>query len=93
MYDIESYVGKTITIKFNNGIEAIASCIGFNAEDEIITVKEPRVVVINDKELALIPYMLTGDLSQVFLPLRTIQCIATPHVQSDKDYTKIIKDK
>ena len=92
MYNIEDLLTKVVTIKFNNGIEIMGSLMGYSEEDQLLTVYNPRTVVAAEKEIALIPYLFTGNSKEVIFPQTTIQCIVESLPESAKGYEDVIKE-
>ena len=81
MYNLEDDLGKVKSIKLSNGVEVIASLLSIT--DDYLNLGEPRVVVINDDELALIPYIFTGSSEEVVVGRRGTQkelyVVVQPH--------------
>ena len=57
MYDLENLTGDIVTMKLTNGIELLAQLLGTDEDNNYFTLGEPRIVVINGADLALIPYV------------------------------------
>ena len=91
MYNLQDDLGKVKSVKLTNGVEVIATLLA--AEDDYINLGEPRVVVINDNELALIPYIFTGSSEEVVVRFTEVQAIVDTLEQSAKDYESIIEGK
>lgn len=90
MYNLKSLVTKVVTIKFNNGMEIIAKFLGINDEETILTLGSPKVIVISEKELAIIPYMYTGNTEEIYVRLDGIQTIVKSVEKSASDYEKLV---
>jgi len=94
MYNLDELLGEVVTIKFNNGIEIVALLGHINEDDNIVTLANPRVVVINgDQGLALIPYAFTADTSSVFVPMTSIQAMLKTVNESVEDYNDVVAGK
>ncbi len=91
MYNIEDDLGKVKSIKLSNGVEVIATLL--SVTDDNLNLGEPRVVVINDDELALIPYIFTGSSEEVVVSRSEVQTVVDTLEQSAKDYQDIIEGK
>lgn len=93
MYNLPDLLTKVVTIKFKNGIEIMGLFMGYNDEEQLLTIHNPRTVVAAEKELALIPYLFTGNSKEVVFPQETIQCIVESLPESAKGYKDIIKEE
>lgn len=93
MYDLEALTGEIITIKNTSGIEIVAQLLAHDEDNNVLELSEPRIVVINGEELALIPYLFTGPASMVSIPVSQVMSIVKAHERSAKDYEEIIAVK
>jgi len=91
MYNLQEMVGAVVTIKFNNGIEIMASLMNYDSEDNLITIDSPRTVVAAEKEIALIPYLFTGKSKEVVIPIASIQAIVEALAESATGYKSVVK--
>jgi len=91
VYNLEELVGKVVTIKFNNGIEIMGSLMAYNSDDRLLTIYHPRTVVAAEKEIALIPYLFTGNSTEVVIPLDSIQAIVESLAESAEGYKSVIE--
>ena len=91
MYNLKEDLGKIKSIKLANGVEIIATLLAVDSKTGIVNLGEPRVIVINDDELALIPYIFTGASEEVIIALSQIQSMVDTLPQSASDYTGIIE--
>ena len=89
MYNLQDDLGKVKSIKMSNGVEVIATLL--SVTEDFINLGEPRVVVINDDELALIPFVFTGSSEEVVVRFSEVQTIVDTLEQSAKDYRNIIE--
>tara|TARA_A100001391_G_C4968098_1_gene251878 strand:+ start:173 stop:457 length:285 start_codon:yes stop_codon:yes gene_type:complete len=89
MYNLQDDLGKVKSIKMSNGVEVIATLL--SVTEDFINLGEPRVVVINDDELALIPFVFTGSSEEVVVRFSEVQTIVDTLEQSAKDYQNIIE--
>jgi len=90
MYNLEDLTGKIVTIKFVAGIEVVAQLAAHDEDNNVLELLEPRIVVINGEELALIPYLFTGPASMISVPTSQVMSIVETHERSAKDYENII---
>lgn len=89
MYNLKEMLAEIVTVKFNNGMEIIAKFLGINDEETILTLGNPKVVVVNEKELAIIPYLYTGNTEEIYVRLDGIQTIVKSIETSASDYEKL----
>jgi len=93
MYNVDELVGKIVTIKLNNGIEIIARLTANPLDPYTAYVlQHPRTVVAAEKELALIPYLFTGEGKEVVISTMSVQTIVESLPESAKGYEDIIKE-
>ena len=88
----EELVGKTVTIKFTSGIEVIAQLLSEDEDNHLLYLGEPRIVIINGEDIALIPYLFTAPSATVSVPTSTVLSIVETFESSTKDYHKIVKN-
>ncbi len=60
MYNLDQLSGEVITLKLTSGIEVLAQMLSVDEDNNFLTLGEPKIVVINGPDLALIPYICTG---------------------------------
>lgn len=88
----EELLGKIITIRSISGEEYITKLIGF--DDTTVTVKDPRVVVIDDsRQVVLLPFALTANAEVVTLNTNNIFSIMESFTGSAADYSEIVNEK
>lgn len=86
MYNLEELSGEVITLKLISGIEILAQLLGVDEDNKLFTVGEPKIVVINGADLALIPYIFTGSSEEVTMPLSAILSVCKASNESKDDY-------
>jgi len=64
MFDTE-LVSKVVTLRGISGEEIIGTLLGLDEESNVYVLNQPRLVVINNNEVSLIPYLLTCDVESV----------------------------
>ena len=90
MYNLNDELGNVLTFKLTNGVELISTLLGLDEEGERVTLGEPRLVIVNDSELALIPYIFTGESEEVVMHRSEIQTVVKTLQTSADDYEKIL---
>jgi hypothetical protein len=86
----EIELGKVVTVKFTNGIELIARVVGVSDNTSTIYLNKPRVVVVKENELALVPYLFTGADSEVPIASSSIQTLVDTLESSAVEYENIV---
>ena len=86
MYNLEELSGEVITLKLISGIEILAQLLSVDEDNKLFTVGEPKIVVINGADLALIPYIFTGSSEEVTMPLSAILSVCKASDESKDDY-------
>jgi hypothetical protein len=81
-------LGKVITIKFNNGIEIITRLL--SVDKSVLYINKPRVVVVKENQLALVPYLFTGDDAEVIVDSGSIQTVVETLESSAAEYEAIV---
>ena len=92
MFDLDELIGKTITLRSVAGDEFIAELLGTTPDSDIITLGEPRVVVINNNnEVSLLPFALTASTEIVEVSISTVFSIMLTHEVTAAEYTTSVK--
>ena len=86
MYNLEELSGEVITLKLISGMEILAQLLSVDEDNKLFTVGEPKIVVINGADLALIPYIFTGSSEEVTMPLSAILSVCKASNESKDDY-------
>lgn len=88
----EIELGKVVTVKFTNGIELIARVVGVSENSTTLYLNKPRVVVVKEDQLALVPYLFTGDDLEVPIETASIQTLVDTLAASAAEYENIVGD-
>ena len=86
MYNLDQLSGEVITLKLTSGIEVLAQMLSVDEDNNFLTLGEPKIVVINGPDLALIPYIFTGPTEEVTMPLSSILSVCKATDASQQDY-------
>ena len=93
MYNLQSLIGKVVTIKSHKGDEYVAKLAGFNDEGTILTVFNPKIVVISGDSVVLIPFALTAKCDEVFLHINQIFTILETMDTAAAEYESLIDEE
>lgn len=92
MHDLESLLAKVVTIRSIHGDEYVAKLLGVDAKNNVITVAEPKVVIINNTgEVTLLPFAITADTSTVTLSTQNIFSVLQTFAETAEEYTSIVE--
>lgn len=92
MYNVEDLVGKVVTIRANGGDEYIGKLMSTDETVSFLTVQEPRVVIINEGNVALIPYALTASSEMVVINTVNVLSVMESLPQTAADYSELVAD-
>lgn len=90
MLKLEKLIGEVITIKSINGDEIVAVLIGESDRDKVITVTNPKQVLINNSEVVLTPFALTAPTDQVNLKMTNVFAVMKSFPQTAKEYLELV---
>lgn len=90
MYYVEGLVGKVVTLKTQKGEEFIAKLIGVDDKRTVLTVSNPKIVVIAGESVALVPFALTAKSDTVFLQTDQLLTVMETIESSAEDYLDMI---
>lgn len=85
--DFDSHLGQVVTLKTANGLEIMGLLELADSNSDSILMAKPRVVVVSDENIAVMPYMFTADGS---IPFRKslILSMAVADQASATDYLR-----
>ena len=90
MLDLKKFIGEVVTIKSINGDEVVAVLIELHDKDKVITVTNPKQVLINNTEVVLTPFALTAPTDQVHFKLTNVFAIMKSFPQTAKKYLELV---
>lgn len=93
MYNINSLVGKVITIKSHKNDEFVATLLGVNEEKTVLTVSDPKIVAIANDAVVLIPFALTAKAEEVHLHINQIFTVLETAPDTAKEYELLIEEE
>jgi hypothetical protein len=59
--DFDLHLGQVVTLKTANGLEIMGLLELSESNSESVLLSKPRVVVVSDENIAVMPYMFTAD--------------------------------
>lgn len=90
MYHISNLIGKTITIRSIKGDEYIAKLLGVDPDLGLLTVSEPRVVVVDADTVMLFPFALTARTDTVTLHTAEVFAVLETMPEAATDYAEVV---
>ena len=89
--NLENFIGKVVTIRSMSGNEFIATLL--SVDDGVINVDNPRTVIVNNGQVALVPFVLTAEASYVTLCTNQILTVLETLPETAKDYSQMIAEE
>tara|TARA_B100000927_G_scaffold161121_1_gene129848 strand:- start:47 stop:340 length:294 start_codon:yes stop_codon:yes gene_type:complete len=93
MYEFKELVGKTVTVKTISGIEIIAKLVAYDEESFNISLANPRLVVLAEEEVAVVPYTFTSKSEQLHLLREQFFSIDLSLENSSSDYDRLVSEQ
>jgi|TARA_B100001093_G_scaffold36602_2_gene31396 small nuclear ribonucleoprotein (snRNP)-like protein len=93
MYEniLKANLGKVVTVKTTAGIELIATLTGYDEKKFTLTLDKPRLVVITEDEVAVVPYTFTSKSEEVFILREQYLSVDSALENSSTDYLELVK--
>lgn len=93
MYEkiLKENLGKVVSVKTTAGIELIATLTGYDEEKFTLTLDKPRLVVITEDEVAVVPYTFTSKSEEVFILREQYLSVDSALENSSTDYLELVK--
>jgi hypothetical protein len=86
MFDIRESLGKVVTAKTASGLEIVGLVKEVDSTTIILT--KPRVVVVSNSEIALVPYTFTSDADTPILRSLILSVVLTEETTAS-DYLSV----
>jgi hypothetical protein len=91
MYYINDLLGKVVTLKTQKGEEFIGTLMGVNDDKTVLTIMNPKIVVIAGQDVALVPFALTAETETVFMQADQLLTVMKTIETSANDYLDMIR--
>jgi len=85
-------LGKVVSVKTTAGIELIATLMGFDEKTLTLTLQQPRLVVVAEDSIAVVPYTFTSKSEEVFVLREQYLSVDSALENSSADYLKLLQD-
>jgi small nuclear ribonucleoprotein (snRNP)-like protein len=89
---LKNSLGKVVSVKTTAGIELIATLIGYDEKNLTLTLNKPRLVVVAEENIAVVPYTFTSKSEEVFVLREQYLSVDTALENSSADYLQLLKD-
>jgi small nuclear ribonucleoprotein (snRNP)-like protein len=89
---LKNSLGKVVSVKTTAGIELIATLIGYDEKNHTLTLDRPRLVVVADESIAVVPYTFTSKSETVFVLREQYLSVDIALENSSTDYLKLLQD-
>lgn len=89
MYYLEKLLGTVVTVKTDQN-EIVAKLIGYDEESNIITLEEPRMVVIQRSDVVLVPFVLTATSQVVHINMDAVLTVLPSLKETAKDFLELV---
>ena len=64
---LKAGLGKVVSVKTTAGIELIATLMGYDDKNLSLTLSKPRLVVVAEESIAVVPYTFTSKSEEVYI--------------------------
>ena len=93
MYEniLKANLGKVVSVKTTAGIELIATLTGYDEKKFTLTLDKPRLVVITEDEVAVVPYTFTSKSEEVLILREQYLSVDSALENSSTDYLELVK--
>tara|TARA_Y100000389_G_C17420638_1_gene496483 strand:- start:772 stop:1062 length:291 start_codon:yes stop_codon:yes gene_type:complete len=89
---LKENLGKVVSVKTTAGIELIATLHGFDEKSLTLTLDKPRLVVVAEDSIAVVPYTFTSKSDEVFILREQYLSVDISLENSSTDYLKLLED-
>jgi len=92
MYEIDKLLGQIVTIKTVSGMEIISQLISNDDTNNTICLDNPKLVVVTNEQIAVIPYTFTSKSATIFIDKSHILSITESLPSSADDYNTVVEE-
>ena len=89
---LKESLSKVVSVKTTAGIELIATLTGYDEKNYTLTLDRPRLVVVADESIAVVPYTFTSKSETVFVLREQYLSVDIALENSSTDYLKLLQD-
>lgn len=94
MYEdiLKNNLAKVVSVKTTAGIELIATLLGYDEKKLTITLGKPRLVVVAEDNIAVVPYTFTSRSDTIIILREQYLSVDTALENSSADYLKLLEE-
>ena len=89
---LKAGLGKVVSVKTTAGIELIATLMGYDDKNLSLTLSKPRLVVVAEESIAVVPYTFTSKSEEVYILREQYLSVDIALDNSSTDYLKLLED-
>ena len=89
---LKTGLGKVVSVKTTAGIELIATLMGYDDKNLSLTLSKPRLVVVAEESIAVVPYTFTSKSEEVYILREQYLSVDIALENSSTDYLKLLED-
>ena len=89
---LKAGLGKVVSVKTTAGIELIATLMGYDEKKLSLTLSKPRLVVVAEESIAVVPYTFTSKSEEVYILREQYLSVDIALENSSTDYLKLLED-
>ena len=91
MYNLKKLLKKVVTVKTVTGLEIIGTLIGTDDDEHLVVLMNPKMVVLNDNEVAVIPFTFTSEVDTAEFKVDMLLSVTETIKDSAEDYLKLVE--
>ena len=88
---LKAGLGKVVSVKTTAGIELIATLMGYDDKNLSLTLSKPRLVVVAEESIAVVPYTFTSKSEEVYILREQYLSVDEALQNSAEDYLELVK--
>ena len=91
MYNLKKLLKKVVTVKTVTGLEIMGSLISTDDDEHLVVLMNPKMVVLNDNEVAVIPFTFTSEVETAEFKVDMLLSVTETIKDSADDYLKLVE--
>ncbi len=91
MYNLKKLLKKVVTVKTVTGLEIMGTLISTDDDEHLVVLMNPKMVVLNDNEVAVIPFAFTSKVDTAEFKVDMLLSVTETVEDSAEDYLKLVE--
>jgi|TARA_B100002019_G_C21259931_1_gene596125 small nuclear ribonucleoprotein (snRNP)-like protein len=91
MYNLKKLLKKVVTVKTVTGLEIMGTLISTDDDEHLVVLMNPKMVVLNDNEVAVIPFTFTSEVETAEFKVDMLLSVTETIKDSADDYLKLVE--